>query len=92
LKRRDMHGDPAFIIGRAPAEQAAIAQRRLERRGVPELKSAGRLNVVMSVEQDPARSGWTSHDAVYRGMAVVYVQQFDVIESRPRQPLSRRIG
>ena len=87
-----MYGGPAFIIGRSPPEQAAITLCRLKWMGLPELNITGRLNVVMGVQQNPPRSGWASHNAVYRGMAAVHAQQFDVIEARMLQPISCRNG
>ena len=50
--RGQVRGDTRLVVGRTAREQAAVALGRLERLGVPVGAFAGRLDVVVRVEQD----------------------------------------
>ena len=54
---RDVGHDPGLVVGDATGVDPAVPLGRLERRGVPVGGVAGRLDVVVGVEQDRRRAG-----------------------------------
>ena len=56
-QRATVHDDARLVVGGAAAVQAAGALRRLERGARPSRLVAGRLHVVVRVEQDGGRAG-----------------------------------
>ena len=51
----EMHGDAALVVGSAAAVEAAVAHRRLERRGRPQREVPGGLYVVVGIEDHARR-------------------------------------
>jgi hypothetical protein len=47
--------DLAFVVGRAPCEQLAVAHLRLERRSSPQVERLGGLYIIVVVKQQRAR-------------------------------------
>ncbi|MEJ7666445.1 MAG: hypothetical protein WKG07_46485 [Hymenobacter sp.] len=56
LNRLEVHEDLALVVGRAARVDLAVANRRLERRGRPQVKRIDRLHIVVAVEQDGRRA------------------------------------
>ena len=70
---------PALVIGCPPAIHPAFLCYRLERFGLPHLKIADRLDVIVGVQQH-GRSAFGSGDmTVNRGMSAFYLQEPDVL-------------
>ena len=92
LQRGRVHGDPCLVVRRAPAEQPPAPFGRLERRRGPERTVTRRLDVVMGVQQHPARSGRSPGETVHRRMGALHGQRPDVAEPGTPQPPGRRLG
>ena len=91
LQRRRVNSDPGLIISGAAAEQAPGALCRLERRGFPELVRAGRLDVVMRIEQNRRSSGRPWSGAEHGRMRAVDLEQLDVTEPGTLEPGRSRL-
>ena len=50
--RSGVDNDPGLVVGGSPAEQATVRFDRIEGRCVPELRRAGRLDVVVGIQED----------------------------------------
>src|SRR5438067_1012879 len=72
VERADRSGvddDAALVVRRPAAVEPSVLLDRLERLGMPELPRAGRLDVVMRVEQDGRSAGRSLDPAEDRGHA-----------------------
>ena len=56
LDRLEVHEHLALVVGRAARVDLAVADRRLERRRLPQVERIDRLHVVVAVEQDRRRA------------------------------------
>ena len=52
----EVHEDLALVVGGAARVDLAVADRRLERRRLPQLDRIDRLHVVVAVEEDRRRA------------------------------------
>ena len=67
--RLEVHEDLALVVGGAARVDLAVADRRLERRRLPQLERIDRLHVVVAVEQDRRRALGAEPVAVDDGIA-----------------------
>ena len=56
LDRLEVHEHLALVVGRAAGVDLAVADRRLERRRLPQVERIDRLHVVVAVEEDRRRA------------------------------------
>jgi hypothetical protein len=74
----------SLVVGRAARVQPAIADRRLERRRGPLVERIGRLDVVMTVDEQRRRPRHVGPRAPDDGMRLA-AEEFDVPASEPPQ-------
>jgi hypothetical protein len=68
-------GDASLIISRATAEKATTVLYGLERRRIPKLLAARRLDIVVRIKQDRWRSGRTGGSAEHGWVRPVNLEQ-----------------
>ena len=71
--RMDDHA--GLVVRRAAAVQPAVAFDRLKWAGAPLLYRAGRLHVVVGIEQHRWRSRWSLHLSVYRRVCSIDLEE-----------------
>src|SRR5689334_5732121 len=69
--RSEVGGHARLVVGRAPGVEASVPLDRLERVAGPERGVAGRLHVVVRVEQHGRRAGRGRLTADHRGPAAL---------------------
>ena len=82
LDRLEVHEHLALVVGRAARVDLAVADRRLERRRLPQLERIDRLHVVVAVEEDRRRA-WRAQPVAVDDRIARRVDQADVLQSDP---------
>jgi hypothetical protein len=77
-QRRQVHRDAGLVVGSATAVQAAVPFGRLERVAVPGRDVAGRLHVVVRVQQDRGGAGRPGPVPEHRGLAAARGDHLDL--------------
>ena len=80
LDRLEVHEDLSLVVGRAAGVDLAVANRRFERRRLPQLERVHRLHVVVAVEEDRRRARGAEPVAVDHRIAG-RVDQPDVVQA-----------
>src|SRR6266545_4334492 len=70
-QHRQVRGDPGLVVGGPAAVQAPIPFDRRERRAGPGARIAGRLDVMVGVEQDGRLARWRRAAGEHRGLAAL---------------------
>ena len=91
LDRLEVHEHLALVVGGAARVDLAVADRRLERRRLPQLQRIDRLHVVVAVEQDRRRAGRAEPVAVDDRVAR-RVDQPDVLQADPPHLVGAPLG
>jgi hypothetical protein len=91
-QRRGVDRDPGLVIGRAPSEEPAVTQVRLERWRRPFVGGTLRLHVVVGVEEHGGSLGWPRDLPDHRGVPAVQLEQPGVGASGGPQDVGGGLG
>ena len=73
-----VHGQAGLVVGGATAVEPAVPDLRMEGIGVPAGAVAGRLDVVVRVQQHGRGTGWAGAVGQHRGLAAACLDDLDL--------------